>query len=139
MLRRIELHLLGVQFKRDQLWSKLAGIESVSIKPEETNLADDTLVFANFSESKHVINIADAVNDLPIILHNLSLRLFKLISKEKEFEKWKDSLAYQSSVLSERAEAIELREKQLDERETIIKLREVYLTKENAILDEYST
>lgn len=135
-INRVELHLLAVHYKRDDLWAKLAATEVVPIVSELIKLPDDALALATLSETKRLVNIVDAVTVLPSILHNLSLRVMKSITKEQEIKEWRESLEYQSSELSDRAAELAIRKKKLDKREQTILLRETYITKENVRLKE---
>ncbi len=80
-IRKLELRLLAVQINRE-LWIKLAGIRTVTIKSGLTPLADDSLVLVKFNEARQVTQIIDGVSEIPLILHKLSLQLLKLLAKE---------------------------------------------------------
>lgn len=112
--RRVELHLLAIHYKKDDLWTKLAETEVIAISPDSTKLADDVLALVTLSAERRLINITDAASNLPLILHNLSLRLLKLSTKEQEIKEWKESLVYQSSVLSDRALELDKRSERIN-------------------------
>lgn len=134
-MNRVELHLLAVQ-KKHELWMKLTLNKIVKVRSDLTDIADDSLVIVEINAASQVTKITDGVSVLPLILHNLSLRLFKLLAKKPELEEWHDSLVYQSAELAKRAELLEAREEEIQVRETYLIIENSKLTKKLIALEK---
>lgn len=112
LAQTIELRLLAVERKYG-LWSAIASPESITVPVDKTSLGNNKLALVEISAAREVIRITDAVLVLPSILHNLSLRVFKLLKQDQEIREWRESLEYQSVELNNRACALDAGEETL--------------------------
>lgn len=134
-VNRVELHLLALQDKR-KLWITLTESNIVKIRPDLTDIADNSLVIVNISTASRVTEVTDGVSAIPLILQELSLQLLTLLAKQPKLEEWHDSLVYQSAELAKRAELLEAREEEIQVRETYLSVENSKLRKKLTALEK---
>lgn len=110
-------------------WSVVEPQESFTL---QTGYANGTLVLAELSKCREVIEMLPAAIDLPGILCGLSQKVAKRSTEQREAKLWRESLEQQSAELAERKAAADTKEEQLLQLQSKLEVAMLHMERDRA-------